>query len=69
VRVRERLLRRRAACEVVRADADGAEAIVVFGRRDPEAHAEGSDLKAVTWHAARLAPEGGAWVAQAVFDI
>jgi protein archease len=58
-----------AACEVLRADALGAEAIVSFGRRDAEAHAEGADLKAVTWHAARLADEGGGWVAQAVFDI
>jgi SHS2 domain-containing protein len=58
-----------AACDVVRADTDGAEAIVWFGRRDPDAHADGADLKAVTWHAARLDPEDGAWVAQAVFDV
>jgi SHS2 domain-containing protein len=58
-----------AVCEIVRADEDGAEATVAFGRRDPERHAEGADLKAVTWHAARLAPEEGGWVGQAVFDI
>ena len=32
-------------------------------------HAEGVDVKAVTWHAARLEPEGAGWVAQAVLDI
>lgn len=58
-----------AACEVLRAGPGGAEAIVAFGRYDPELHGEGQDLKAVTYHAARLAPEGGGWVAQAVFDI
>ena len=58
-----------AACEIVRMDADGVEARVAFGRRDPERHAEGADLKAVTWHAARLEREGDGWVAQAVFDI
>jgi SHS2 domain-containing protein len=58
-----------AACEVHRADAEGAEASVAFGRRDAERHAEGVDLKAVTWHAATLAREGGRWVAQVVFDI
>ncbi len=58
-----------AACEIVRADEDGAEATIAFGRRDPERHAEGADLKAVTWHLARLAPEDGGWVGQAVFDI
>ena len=57
------------ACEVLRADASGAEAMIAFGRRDPELHAEGADLKAVTWHAARLEREGDGWVAQAVFDI
>jgi SHS2 domain-containing protein len=58
-----------AACEVLRAGADGAEAVVAFGRWDPEVHAEGTDLKAVTWHAARLAPEGDGWVGQIVWDI
>jgi SHS2 domain-containing protein len=58
-----------AACEVRTVSEEGAEALVTFGRRDPERHAEGADLKAVTWHAARLEPEGAGWVAQAVFDI
>jgi SHS2 domain-containing protein len=63
----ERLLP--AAIELHRADATGAEATVAFARYDPERHGEGVDVKAVTWHAARLEPEGGAWVAQVVLDI
>jgi SHS2 domain-containing protein len=58
-----------AEVEVHRADAGGAEATVAFARWQPERHAEGADVKAVTWHAARLEPEGGGWVAQAVFDV
>jgi SHS2 domain-containing protein len=58
-----------AAVEVHRAAEDGAEVTVWFGRYDPARHAEGADVKAVTWHAARLAPEGGGWVAQAVLDV
>ncbi len=52
-----------------RAAPDGAEATVGFARYDPVRHAEGADVKAVTWHAARLEPEGDGWVAQAVLDI
>lgn len=55
--------------EVLRVDECGAEALVRSGRYDPERHAEGQDLKAVTWHRFRLEPERGAWVAQAVFDV
>jgi protein archease len=58
-----------AEVEVHRADAGGAEATVAFARWDPARHAEGADVKAVTWHAARLEPEGGGWVAQAVLDL
>ena len=63
----ERLLP--AEVEVHRADEAGAEATVGFARYDPDRHAEGVDVKAVTWHAARLEPEGGGWVAQVVLDI
>jgi SHS2 domain-containing protein len=63
----ERLLP--AEIEVHRADEAGAEATVAFARYDPERHAEGADVKAVTWHAARLDPEGGGWVAQIVLDV
>ena len=41
----------------------------VLGPYDPERHAEGLDLKAVTWHAAKLVEEGGLWRGQIVFDI
>jgi SHS2 domain-containing protein len=58
-----------AQVEVHRADEGGAEATVGFARYDPDRHAEGVDVKAVTWHAARLEPEGGGWVAQIVLDI
>ena len=63
----ERLLP--AEVEVHRADEAGAEATVGFARYDEERHAEGVDVKAVTWHAARLEPEGAGWVAQVVLDI
>jgi SHS2 domain-containing protein len=55
--------------EVERADARGAVAAVTFARHDPERHAEGADVKAVTWHAARLEREGDGWIGQLVFDI
>jgi SHS2 domain-containing protein len=55
--------------EIVSVDERGAVAVVGFGRRDPERHAEGADVKAVTRHAARLEPDAGGWVAQAVLDI
>jgi protein archease len=58
-----------AACEVHGVSPERADATVAFGHRDPDAHAEGADLKAVTWHAARLEPDGGGWVGQAVFDV
>lgn len=58
-----------AACEVVRLDERGADVRVGFGRYDPARHAEGADVKAVTYHAARLEPDGGGWRAQAVFDV
>lgn len=58
-----------AAVEVTACSEAGAEAVVGFARWDPAVHAEGADVKAVTWHAARLEPEAGSWVAQAVLDI
>ena len=57
-----------AQVEVHRADAAGAAATVGFARYDPVRHAEGVDVKAVTWNAARLAPEAGRWVAQVILD-
>lgn len=58
-----------AEIEVHRVDEGGVEATVGFARYDPVRHAEGADVKAVTWHAARLEPEGDGWVAQVVLDI
>jgi SHS2 domain-containing protein len=57
-----------AEVEVLSVDERGATALVTFGRRDPDRHAEGADVKAVTWHAARLEREGDGWVAQVVVD-
>jgi SHS2 domain-containing protein len=58
-----------AACEVLRLDEAGAALEVAFAPWDPAVHGEGADLKAVTWHAARLAPEGSRWIGQLVFDV
>lgn len=58
-----------AEVEVHRVDTRGAEATVAFARYDPDRHAEGTDVKAITWHAARLEPEDGGWVGQVVMDI
>ena len=54
--------------EVRAADERGARATILFGRYDRERHAEGADVKAVTWHAARLEREGDGWVAQVILD-
>ncbi len=58
-----------AAVEVLRVSEDGAEAVVRSGRYDPEGHREGEDVKAVTWHRARLEEDGGEWVGEVVFDV
>lgn len=58
-----------AAIQVVRVDEAAAEAQVRWGRYDPERHAEGMDVKAVTWHLALLEHRGGEWVGQAIFDV
>jgi SHS2 domain-containing protein len=57
------------ACEVARLDSGGAALRVGFGRYDPERHAEGADIKAVTYHAARFEQTGTGWRAQVLFDI
>lgn len=57
------------ACEVARVDGAGAEATVAFARWDPRLNDSGEDVKAVTWHAARLEPAGDGWVGQVVFDV
>jgi SHS2 domain-containing protein len=58
------------ACQVVSFDPRlGAEVVVGLGRFDPERHAEGLDLKAVTRHGACLEELDGRWRARIVFDI
>jgi SHS2 domain-containing protein len=57
------------ACEVLRFDDHGAELSVGSGSWNPLLHAEGADVKAVTYHAARFEPAGGGWRAQVLFDI
>ena len=57
-------------CEIRRFDPDlGAEVLVALGPYDAEAHAEGTVLKAVTWHDAHFEPRAGEWLAQVVFDV
>jgi SHS2 domain-containing protein len=57
-------------CEVEQLGANRAAIRVGLGRWRPELHGEGVDLKAVTWHAARLERAAeGRWQAQVVFDI
>lgn len=59
-----------ASCETLVFEPErGAEVLLGVGPYDPEAHAEGIDLKAVTFHEARFEPEGQGFVAQIVFDI
>ena len=50
-------------------ESEGAVLHVGVGPHDPEAHAEGMELKAVTLHQARFEREDGGWVAQVVFDV
>ncbi len=57
------------ACEVLRLDGETVEARVEFGRWDPDRNADGADVKAVTYHAARLEPAGAGWRAQVLFDV
>jgi SHS2 domain-containing protein len=58
------------SCEVTHLSPDRAEVRVGLGRHDPEQHAEGLDLKAVTRHEARFERGAdGLWRAQVVFDI
>jgi SHS2 domain-containing protein len=56
-------------CEVLSLRPGEARLVVATGPRDPVRHAEGADVKAVTWHAARFEPEGGGWRAQVILDV
>jgi SHS2 domain-containing protein len=55
--------------EVVALAPGRAVADVSFGRWDPERNAEGADVKAVTYHRARLAPADGGWRAEVLLDV
>ncbi len=57
------------AVEVVSLAPGEARLRVSSGPRDPARHGEGADVKAVTWHAARLEPDGAGWRAQAILDV
>jgi SHS2 domain-containing protein len=57
------------AVEVVALAPGRAAADVTFGRWDPERNAEGADVKAVTYHQARLAPADGGWRAEVLLDV
>jgi SHS2 domain-containing protein len=57
------------ACEVVSLRPGHARLQVGTGRRDPVLHAEGADVKAVTWHEARLEPDRDGWRAQVILDV
>ena len=57
------------ACDVRSLCAGEARLLVASGSRDPVRHAEGVDVKAVTWHEARLEPDGDGWRAQVILDV
>jgi SHS2 domain-containing protein len=54
--------------EVLELGPAGAVAEVRFGRWDAQRNLEGTDVKAVTWHDARLEPDGGGFRAQVILD-
>ena len=58
------------SCEVLELGAEqGAVVRVGAGCYDPERHAEGLALKAVTLHGARFERDADGWVAEVVFDV
>jgi len=59
-----------AVVAVLELDEQGARLRLGLGSYVPERHGEGLDVKAITYHAARLAPEpDGSWVARVIVDI
>ncbi len=64
----ERLVPARAAVLEL-SPAGGARVRLALGPFDPERHAEGLDVKAVTYHGSRLDAAAGEWVARVIFDI
>ena len=57
------------ACDVLSLRPGEARVRVAFALRDPALHAEGTDVKAITWHEARLDPDGEGWRAQVILDV
>ncbi len=58
------------SCEARAFDPErGAKLSIGVGPYDEQAHAEGIELKAITWHEARFEEQAGGWIAQIVFDI
>jgi SHS2 domain-containing protein len=57
------------SCEVLSLRPGEARVRVGSGARDPVLHAEGADVKAVTWHQARLEPDGAGFRAQVILDV
>jgi SHS2 domain-containing protein len=57
------------SCEVLALAPGRAEVAVEMGPHDPALHAAGTDVKAVTYHAARLEPDGAGWRAQVLLDV
>ena len=57
------------SCEVLSLRPGEARVRVGSGARDPVIHAEGADVKAVTWHEARLDRDGEGFRAQVILDV
>jgi SHS2 domain-containing protein len=57
------------SCEPISVGPERAILSVGWARHDPALHAEGADIKAVTYHAARFEQLGDQWKAQVIFDI
>jgi len=57
------------SCEVLGLRPGEARVRVGSGARDPVIHAEGADVKAVTWHEARLDRDGEGFRAQVILDV
>ena len=58
-----------ASCEALRLDDGDVELEVGFAHWDPQAHAGGADIKAVTYHEAAFERAGDQWLARVIFDI
>lgn len=55
--------------EFARLEAEGLEATVRGEPLDPDRHAPGREVKAVTWHDLQVERTGGGWKARLLFDL